>query len=689
MWKQRLAFILLCFGVATTVEPAEKPELWVEVRSPHFVVYSNGGEKQAQRVAEQFEQIRAMFAKAFPNVRVDPGEPLLIFAAKNEQTLKALLPEFWEKKGRMRPAGLFQPGQEKNFVALRTDTVGDNPYHTIYHEYVHLLVRLNYQDLPAWLNEGLAEFWGNTVIGDKLIRTGQPDESHIYLLRDSRLLPIDVLLKVDHGSPYYNESNQASIFYAQSWALVSYLLLDEKVRPTTPISRFIRELSTGKDDTEAAKEVFGDLKKLEKTLEGYIRRSTFSVLEMKKPAEIADSAYRARAVPEAEMAALQGDLYVHTNRPAEAKAVLERALKLDPQSPLAHESMGFMFYRENEREEAAKWFAKAAELDSKNAMAHYFHAMLQLQEALDSEKLPHVEASLRKAIELNSSFAPAYVTISSLYVMQDEDEKAVEAAKKAFQLRPGEMMYAFNLAQILMRTERFEEAEKVARQMLVRPQSEQQKTMATQLLQQMQRFREQVAERKRYEEERRQFEEAERARRAEAVKRYEETQRTLREPTTEPPPGEQPKRELPRRGTARSKEAGKQNEAAQRTEKDAPSQEPSQSELARRGTTRPTEDGPKLPSASGSSVSYGMFGKITDVTCEQPAEMYLTLTMHGITMKLHATNYFKLEYLTTRWQPPPKFNPCVHLKGLTAQVSYKLAQGQAYDGEITSIEVQK
>ena len=658
MVTRRLALPILAMafaGVCMTASKAEKAEVWVEVRSPHFTVYSNGGEKQAQRVAEQFEQIRAMFAKAFPNVRVDPGEPMFIFAAKNEKTLKTLLPEFWEKKGRAQPAGWFQPGQEKSYVALRTDTVGDNPYHTIYHEYVHLLVKLNYQGLPTWLNEGLAEFWGNTLIGDKMIRTGQPDENHILLLRESRLLPIELLLKVDHGSPYYNESNRASIFYAQSWAMVSYLMLDERMRPTKAVSRFIQELSTGKDDTEVAKGIFGDLKKLEKALEGYVRRSTFSVLEIKKPAEIPDSEYKARAVPEAEMAALQGDLHMHTNRPVEAKAKLEQALKLDPKSALAHESMGFMYFRQNNREEAAKWFAKAAELDSKSAMAHYFHAMLQMQESLDPEKFPEVEASLRKTIELNPTFAPAYMTISTFYVMRDEGEKAIEAAKKAFQLQPGDMLYAFNLAQILMRTERFEEAEKVARQMLVRPQSEQQKMMATQLLQQMERFREQVAERKRYEEERRQYEEAERTRRAEAVKRYEETQRAMKESAPETPAKtEQPKREL-----------------------------------TRRGTTRPAEDGPKLPSAGGTGVSYGMFGKIADVLCEQPAEMYLTLTMHGITMKLHATNYFKLEYLTTSWQPPPKFNPCVQLKGLTAKVSYKLAQGQGYDGEITSIEVQR
>jgi len=645
MLRHRLVLPFLVLGLAATAMAAEKPEVWVEVRSPHFTVYSNAGQKQAQRVAEQFEQIRAMFAKAFPNVKVDPGQPMYILAAKNEKTLKTLLPGFWERKGQAHPVGLFVPGQEKNYAALRLDTQGDNPFQTIYHEYVHLLVRLNYQGLPTWLNEGLAEFWANTIIGDKTVRTGRPDENHILLLRESKLLPIEVLLKVDHGSPYYNEANKVSIFYAQSWALVSYLMLDEKMRQGKALTRFLQAVNSGKDDTEAAREAFGELKKLEKTLESYVRSSRFYELEIKKPAEIPDSEYTVRTVPEAESAALRGDFHMHTNRPVEARALLEQALKLDPKLALAHESFGFVYFRENNREEAARWFAQAAQLDSQSALAHYFHAMLQMQESLDPEKFGEVEVSLRRSIELNPDFAPAYVTISGFYAMREETkEKAVEAARKAYQLQPGEMMYAFNLAQILLRTDHVDEAGKLTQQLLVRPQSEQQRTLAMRLLEDVRTYQEHAAAKKRYEEEQRAAEEA--ARRAQT----------------------EPARESPAAGGNEGPRPG----------------------LNRRGGPPPrAEDSPTMPSGGTGGVSYGMFGKIAEVVCEQPAEMYLTLTMHSITMKLHATNYFKIEYLTTRWQPPPKFNPCVHLKGLTAKVSYKLVQGQTYDGEITSIEVQR
>ncbi len=344
----------------------DKTEAWIEVRSPHFAVATNGSEKQARRVADQFEQIRAVFQKEFPNVRVDPGEPILILAAKNEATLKTLLPEFWEKKGHTHPAGLFISGAEKNYVALRVDVSGENPYHVLYHEYTHLLVRLNYRQLPIWLNEGLAEFYGNTKIGEKELILGQPDASSIYRLRQSKLLPLEVLLKVDHTSPYYNEADKTSVFYAESWALVHYLTLDPRVRQAEPLKNFFRLLQNDTDELEAARQAFGDLKQLEKRLEAYAQQSAFYQVPIKSPSTVAEKEYVARPLPAAESAALRGDFHLYMRRTEEARALLEEALRLDPNLAAAHESMGLLHYRAGEREEAAKWFAQAVKLDSRS-----------------------------------------------------------------------------------------------------------------------------------------------------------------------------------------------------------------------------------------------------------------------------------------------------------------------------------
>ena len=63
---------------------AASKESWIEVHSPHFTVISNAGDKQARKLADQFEQFREMFHNSFPKLRVDLGKPLIISAVKTK-----------------------------------------------------------------------------------------------------------------------------------------------------------------------------------------------------------------------------------------------------------------------------------------------------------------------------------------------------------------------------------------------------------------------------------------------------------------------------------------------------------------------------------------------------------------------------------------------------------------------------
>jgi hypothetical protein len=82
---------------------ASAKEFWVEVRSPNFTVLSNAGEKEARRIADQFEQFREVFRATLPQFRVELGKPLIIFAVKDEDSLKLLLPAFGRPKATRIP----------------------------------------------------------------------------------------------------------------------------------------------------------------------------------------------------------------------------------------------------------------------------------------------------------------------------------------------------------------------------------------------------------------------------------------------------------------------------------------------------------------------------------------------------------------------------------------------------------
>ena len=252
---------------ATWVSLALAAEGWVEVRSPSFTVVSDGSEKDARKVVLQFEQVRALLQEVWPGARVDTVRPVTILAVRDEGGLRALLPAFWEKKGTFHPAGIFVSAPDRNWVALRMDVARfreddeawDNPYLIVFHEYVHLVLRLNFDSLPVWLNEGLAEFWGNTIIEGDRVYEGRHVPYHLQTLRQRTPLSLAALFAVTQGSPAYSEENRATIFYAESWALVHYLVLGSDER-RGQINRFAALLQAGRPASEAGQEAFGDIR---------------------------------------------------------------------------------------------------------------------------------------------------------------------------------------------------------------------------------------------------------------------------------------------------------------------------------------------------------------------------------------------------------------------------------------------
>jgi len=272
--------ILFALGLPSSrgsISAAEHPGAWVEVRSPHFTVASNAGEKEARRIAAQFEAIRAAFRNAFPELRVDAGKPMSVLALADADSMKEFLPDFWAAKDGVRPAGLFLGSFDKNYAVLRLDAngTGENPFHSLYHEYMHAILRVNFRKLPLWLNEGLADYYGNAILEENGIELGRVSRAELGVLQHTPLIPIATLMKVDQGSPLYNENSPASLFYAESWGLVHFLLTDPEAAKNRLLAKYFKLFEETDDAEEAARGAFGDLKNLEERLQRYARQPNF------------------------------------------------------------------------------------------------------------------------------------------------------------------------------------------------------------------------------------------------------------------------------------------------------------------------------------------------------------------------------------------------------------------------------
>ena len=455
-------FVMTCCMALSAPTFAASHNAWVEVRSPHFVVVSDAGEKAARKTAVQFEQIRGVFAENLTVVGHHPSPVITIFAAKDEGTLRELLPEYWAA-GHSHPGGIFFFRLGQFEAAVQLDAPGENPYVAIYHEYYHALTLPYFPNLPLWVAEGLAEFFGYTEVRGQEAHMGQADPALIMTLRQNGFIPLNVLFKVDHSSPFYNEQNQTSIFYAESWALMHYLMIGDRRSHVGMFTAYLDALQKGATPEEAAAKGFGDLGVLQENLEKYIQGTAFLEMRVPAPAKIPDSAMTARELSEAEVDAYRGGFEALRGHVSEAMPLLEEAVRLDPKLAMAHQNLGLARLFDGQRGAAQDSFSQAIALDPKNGLTRYLRAYLNFTGGFSgtgSGHDPQIEDDLRQSIAIDPNFAPPYSLLAVYLAAGDEKlPEALAMAQKAVSMEPGNATYEFSLAQVLGRMRRFDAAQ--------------------------------------------------------------------------------------------------------------------------------------------------------------------------------------------------------------------------------------
>lgn len=613
-----LVFLLAVCGLAWA---AESPD-WVEVRSEHFVVASNAGESDARRIAREFEQVRSLMQGTFPELRVDPPRAISIVAARDEATMRLFTPpEEWEGPEHIHPAGLFRSDGEKDYVILRLDAEGTTAFHTIYHEYTHALLYLNFKRLPLWLSEGLAEFVANSTPGDKDVKTGTADKAHLYVLSKNEWLPIKTLFEVTASSPYYNEKNPASIFYAESWAVAHYLLLDPEARREQLLSKFLAAWNKSGDQWESAWEAFGDLERFGEAVRGHVRHTDWRAGVVLPAQENAAGNDAARDLTPGEVMALRGDIFVHSNQMERARPLLEEAVRLAPQLAAVHEALGFLEFRNGEFAAADPEMTKAIELGSTDFMAFYCHGVLLLRDiGATDEATGKARTSLENAARLNPQYAPTFEALTQAYSRSaDTQEKALAAAEMAVKLDPDSQSYKFGLAYVLLNNGRAADAREVAQKVLASAGSAQETAAARRLLGTI-------------DEEQQWENESEEQAKLEAKNGDESLQG----------------------GTASHSDAGVAHPAISRRQLGPPE--------------RMAVDGP-----------------IATIDCVHSPEVTITLSLGKGPLSFHAADFRRVGVSGVSEKAVPGLESCGQWAGRRVKVWFRWVQGQDYVGEITKI----
>jgi tetratricopeptide (TPR) repeat protein len=461
-----LAVTLCLLAVVSEHTPVLAKDNWISVRTNHFLMVGNDSEKEIRAVGLKLEQFRAVFTRLFPNMVFSTPVPTTVVVFKSHSSYAPFKPH-------ANTAGYFQPGRDVNYITLTTELNGSqDAFSVIFHEYTHLLVNNTFKNAPVWFNEGLAEYYSTfKITDDRKITLGTPIGNHVYLLRDSKMLPLRTLFEVDHKSPHYNESKKQGIFYAQSWALMHYLLIG-KTGFVAPLTRFLELQEANVPLDQAFQQAFGmPFETMEKDLRNYIKQDRYNVLNghFEKKLEL-DTNAQAVPLSEAEGQAYLGDLMFHSHR-KDAYTYLEKAIKLDPNLGMAHASLGMAYFREGKVNEARASLERAVSLNSQNYLAHYYYAFTLSRQSEEgapvSAYTPEIAAKIRqhlqKAIALRPDFVESYNLLAFVSLVSGENmPEAIASLKEALKVSPGRNDFSFTLAQLYARTGDY----KTAREML-------------------------------------------------------------------------------------------------------------------------------------------------------------------------------------------------------------------------------
>jgi tetratricopeptide (TPR) repeat protein len=410
-------------------------------------------------------------AQAFPWARVGLDRPILVIAAKDEQSMRRMAPGYWEVRNGTRPGAVFVTGRDRHYVTLRADIeVSEqnvNPYSTAFWSYSALVLDNSFpRDLPLWLSNGLSSMLSNTIIMQNEVQFGRPIPWLVERVNTpgGRVKFAD-LVAMTRDTPYFRAEDTRRDFDAQSWGLVQYMMFGARDRGAK-LNDVVARLIKGTPSQTAIEEVYGSLEKLDTAARLYLGQRLFTYMRLLVESDMSATKMPVRTLTEAESAASRAAFHVAMNRPVEARALIAEARKANPSLAATDDAEAILFEREQRMPEAQAAYGRATDAGSTNFWSYYRQTTIAPAQGLDAAALKAAADRLERATVLNPYYPFAFSQLAAVRSRLGEHEKAIDAAVKAVGLQPADVWSRITAAQSLGQLSRQTEGLVVAREAL-------------------------------------------------------------------------------------------------------------------------------------------------------------------------------------------------------------------------------
>jgi len=487
------SFLFLLTILSPNLLQASEPS-WIRVSSAHFSVLTNAGEKKGREVALRFEQMRIVFAQLFNKTRVNLPQPLDIIAVKSEGDYLRLVPPQNGKSDSL--PGFFLSGEDRNYIVL--DVSADDSWRSVLHPLAHLLLNYNYPPTQPWFDEGFAEYFSSLRLDDKQARLGGDPElalawkqtliggaqpvrtsrSLTEILSAPAWLPVQDLFAAKHESANYIEGPHQTLFDAESWMVMHYLLNKDKLSETGTYFGLVevQKMSVEKAIQQAygvspqqfqqnVKDYFHSLAPLFQAQDNAKRPDATDAggqtARIDVPVANVGASVQPIAEPVADALVQEMSLRIPERRDQAIQHLQTAAADEKNDNAIRHRALAWAFMTKKDFEAAREQIGRAAELDSHDFWVRYYAAFIKFKQAegkTSFQGLSNMIQDLRLVLDASPDFAQAYDMLALARLEGGGINSALQSIGYAIQLAPRSQVYLLHKAQILMAAKKWDDA---------------------------------------------------------------------------------------------------------------------------------------------------------------------------------------------------------------------------------------
>ena len=488
--------LALLFALTTCLPMRAADQHWLRISSDHFIVITDSGDKAGHEVAAHFEQMRAVFGQLLARNKLRMSKPMEITAIRGDKDYAQLAPMV--NGQHITAPGFWLSGEDRVFVVLNVSQ--PDSWRAVQHQFAHYMLNYNYPPTPPWFDEGFAEYFASLNLAAKNAEFGGDPElnpayetdllgnqtesknlkSFTEILTNPVWLAWPDLLTMKNRVVNGQEGTHHTLFYAQSWILVHYLLNKDKMSDfgkyfglveirKVPVEQAIQQafgMTVAQLDHEI-KDYFHSLKPLFIALDASKQPNAAPipqpVYQSPLPFTVADVATSSKSISIPEAQALVNEMQLRI--PERREQAIERLHKLtaDPKgdSVVAHRALAWAYVQRGDTANAFEELSAAVQINGNDPWTRFGLALASYhsgEKGARVQGLANMMESLHIVIDEYPDFAEAYNMLGWARLTGGGANAALESMKQAVQLSPRDEEYQLRLSRAYLAAKKFDEA---------------------------------------------------------------------------------------------------------------------------------------------------------------------------------------------------------------------------------------